>query len=66
MQLDVLEKLEEKIHASLSTIRQLRSENAAASEGSGLSDETQNVVREKLQEMLQWLDDLDDLMKSEG
>jgi|GEM_PF-3079509 len=66
MQLDVLNTLEEKIQATLGTIESLRKNKAASQEPQHLSDENRSLLQGKLQDMLLWLDELEDLAKTDG
>ena len=67
MQLDVLNTLEEKIQATLGTIESLRKKQAAqTNEPQGLSEANRSLLQGKLEDMLQWLDELEDLAKTDG
>ena len=69
MNIEVLERLEQRINDSLSVIKDLRNEKNKAqithSNESKIPPEKVNVMKSKLQEIVHWLDDLDVVLKTE-
>lgn len=67
MQLEVLERLEQKINASLNVIRTLKEERSALQNNStGIPPEQKQILKEKLQEMLDHLNELESLTEPES
>ena len=69
MNIEVLERLEQRINDSLSVIKDLRDEKNKAPitelKDPGIPPEKVNVMKIKLQEIVHWLDDLDVVLKTE-